>query len=158
MPEGSEDWNRLVGRTVEIRQDGRHIRAGEVEDAAKDSSVMWLRFDGNHGRQLIAKSDTAHRRSASGPALHDLRPPGYPARTVVPGSWMSGGPANRPIPSTRTNSAPLPPNSEFRSRRSAISMSTISRQQDPRPDNLAEHDAGRHLPLAVPSFVETTTR
>lgn len=57
MPEGSEDWNRVVGRIVELRRDGRLIRAGEVEVAAKDSSVMWLRFDGNHGRQLIAKSD-----------------------------------------------------------------------------------------------------
>ncbi|MFJ6376118.1 hypothetical protein ACIQH9_10385 [Pseudarthrobacter oxydans] len=57
MPEESEDWNQLVGRTIELRRDGRLIRAGEVEDAANDSSVMWLRFDGNHGRQLIAKSD-----------------------------------------------------------------------------------------------------
>ncbi|WP_427132713.1 hypothetical protein [Pseudarthrobacter sp. S9] len=57
MPDAGEDWNLLVGRTVELRRDGRLVRAGEVEDAAKDSSVMWLRFDGNHGRQLIAKSD-----------------------------------------------------------------------------------------------------
>jgi hypothetical protein len=57
MPEAREDWNVLVGRTVELHRNGRLIRTGEVEDATRDSSVMWLRFDGNHGRQLIAKSD-----------------------------------------------------------------------------------------------------
>jgi hypothetical protein len=33
------------------------VRTGEVEDATDDSAVMWLRFDGNHGRQLVSKFD-----------------------------------------------------------------------------------------------------
>lgn len=57
MPEANDDWKLLVGRIIELRQNGRHIRTAEVEDATVDSSVMWLRFDGNHGRQLITHSD-----------------------------------------------------------------------------------------------------
>jgi hypothetical protein len=53
----NDDWNLLVGRTVELLRDGQLIRTAEVEDATWDSSVMWLRFDGNYGRQLISKTD-----------------------------------------------------------------------------------------------------
>jgi hypothetical protein len=28
-----------------------------VEDATPDSSVLWLKFNGNHGRQLVARTD-----------------------------------------------------------------------------------------------------
>lgn len=51
------DWTLLVGRTIELLRDGRPIRTAEVEQAAADSSIMWLRFDGNHGRQLITHGD-----------------------------------------------------------------------------------------------------
>lgn len=57
MPEMINDWTLLVGRTIELRQDGRPVRIAEVEDATADSSVMWLRFDGNNGRQLITHGD-----------------------------------------------------------------------------------------------------
>lgn len=56
MPAG-EDWNQLVGRTVELRRYGIHLRYGEVEVVSDDSSVMWLRFDGATGRQLTMKTD-----------------------------------------------------------------------------------------------------
>jgi hypothetical protein len=57
MDEADDDWTLLVGRTVELRRGGQHVRTAEVEDATWDSSVMWLRFDGNHGRQLISKTE-----------------------------------------------------------------------------------------------------
>ncbi|MDN4645994.1 hypothetical protein [Arthrobacter sp. PsM3] len=57
LPEVMDEWNLLVGRTIEIRRDGRHVRTAEVEAATSDSSIMWLRFDGNHLRKLIAKTD-----------------------------------------------------------------------------------------------------
>jgi hypothetical protein len=57
MPEAMDGWTLLVGRTSEIRHDGRHVRTAEVEAATSDSSIMWLRFDGNHLRKLIAETD-----------------------------------------------------------------------------------------------------
>lgn len=57
VPETTGDWQQLIGSRVELRLDGRTVRTGEVEDATQDSSVMWLRFDGNHGRQLVSKTD-----------------------------------------------------------------------------------------------------
>lgn len=57
MPEIINDWTLLVGRTIELLRDGRPIRTAEVEQAAADSSIMWQRFDGNHGRQLITHGD-----------------------------------------------------------------------------------------------------
>ncbi|CAN7523686.1 hypothetical protein [Arthrobacter sp. LjRoot14] len=57
VPETTGNWQQLIGSRVELRLDGRIVRTGEVEDATQDSSVMWLRFDGNHGRQLVSKTD-----------------------------------------------------------------------------------------------------
>jgi hypothetical protein len=57
MYEPSEDWRQLVGRVVELRLNGQLIRTAEVEDVTPDSSVLWLRFDGCHGRQLVSKTD-----------------------------------------------------------------------------------------------------
>lgn len=57
MPEAIDEWNLLVGRTIELRRAGSHVRTAEVEAATSDSSFMWLRFDGNHARKLIAKTD-----------------------------------------------------------------------------------------------------
>ena len=56
-PEPTSTWQQLIGSRVELRLDGRIVRTGEVEDATHDSSVMWLRFGGNHGRQLVSKTD-----------------------------------------------------------------------------------------------------
>ncbi|MFF2296133.1 hypothetical protein [Arthrobacter sp. NPDC058127] len=50
-------WPPLVGHTIELFRDGTRVRIAEVEDATADSSVMWLRFDGIHGRQLITRGD-----------------------------------------------------------------------------------------------------
>ncbi|MGK3957730.1 hypothetical protein ACLKOZ_16240 [Arthrobacter sp. R4] len=57
MDEATEDWHQLVGSWVELRAGGRVVRTGEVEAVAADSSVMWLKFNGNHGRQMVAKTD-----------------------------------------------------------------------------------------------------
>lgn len=57
MSEAPENWQLLIGCRVELRRGGQVVRTGEVEDAMADSSVMWLRFDGNYGRQLVAKTD-----------------------------------------------------------------------------------------------------
>ncbi len=53
----NNDWNTLVGRTVEIRRNNEHIRTAEVEIAAADSTIMWLRSHGNDPRQAILESD-----------------------------------------------------------------------------------------------------
>ncbi|WP_066289998.1 hypothetical protein [Arthrobacter sp. B6] len=57
MDEATEDWHQLIGSWVELRSGGSVIRTGEVETAAADSSVMWLKFNGTHGRQMVAKTD-----------------------------------------------------------------------------------------------------
>lgn len=57
MSESGEDWRQLVGRVVELRRDGQLVRTAEVEDVTPDSSILWLRFDGNHGRQLVTRTD-----------------------------------------------------------------------------------------------------
>lgn len=45
-------WNRLIGAFVEIRQDGRIIRTGFVEDAMPDSTALWLAADGVQPRSM----------------------------------------------------------------------------------------------------------
>ncbi len=55
--EADPDWPQLVGKQVELRFGGMVVRTGEVEEATADSSVLWLRFDGNHGRQMVARTD-----------------------------------------------------------------------------------------------------
>ena len=57
MDEATEDWQQLVGSWVELRSRGNVVRTGEVEVVTEDSSVMWLKFNGNHGRQMVAKTD-----------------------------------------------------------------------------------------------------
>lgn len=53
----SGEWENLVGCTVEVRRGGHRLRNGVVEAVSSDSSMMWLQFDGVHGRQLIMKTD-----------------------------------------------------------------------------------------------------
>lgn len=57
MSEATEDWRELVGSWVELRSGGSVVRTGEVEVVTEDSSVMWLKFNGTHGRQMVAKTD-----------------------------------------------------------------------------------------------------
>jgi ribosomal 30S subunit maturation factor RimM len=57
MPEAPENWQQLIGSWVELRREGKVVRTGEVEDATPDSSVLWLKFDGINGRQLVARTD-----------------------------------------------------------------------------------------------------
>lgn len=57
MRGAADDWQHLRGSWVELRADGRLVRTGEVEDVAADSSVLWLRYNGAHGRQMIAAGD-----------------------------------------------------------------------------------------------------
>ncbi|MBT2551439.1 hypothetical protein [Arthrobacter sp. ISL-65] len=64
MPEVN-DWSMLVGRTVELRLDGRYVRTAEVEDATADDSIIWLRFDGNDGRKLISNTEGYEIRPVS---------------------------------------------------------------------------------------------
>jgi hypothetical protein len=47
------DWNRLIGVPVEIRQYGRVVRSGVVDDVMPDSSMLWLMADSAHGRTLF---------------------------------------------------------------------------------------------------------
>jgi len=42
---------------VEVRHRGHPLRSGVVEQVSSDSSIMWLLFDGVHGRQIIMKTD-----------------------------------------------------------------------------------------------------
>jgi hypothetical protein len=56
-PTLEENWCELVGKTVEIRIGSRFIRRAEVEAATTDSCNIWLRAEGNDGRQLISRTD-----------------------------------------------------------------------------------------------------
>lgn len=74
------DCKYIVGQTIEIRSVARHLRQGVVEEVSNDSSIMWLGFDGVHGRQLIMTTDAyeihipgealslSHDKSGSGPS------------------------------------------------------------------------------------------
>lgn len=42
----NKDWQDLVGRTVELRLEGRVVRTAEVEEVSADSSLLWLRPQG----------------------------------------------------------------------------------------------------------------
>jgi hypothetical protein len=66
MPEAPENWQQLIGSWVELRRGGKVVRTGEVEDATPDSSVLWLKFDGINGRQLVARTDGYEVHPVSG--------------------------------------------------------------------------------------------
>lgn len=57
MPEFDKEWRDLVGCTIELRREGRLVRTAEVEEVSADSSLLWLRFHGNDGRQIITQWD-----------------------------------------------------------------------------------------------------
>ena len=53
----SENWARLVGAFVEIRQNHRTVRSGIVENVMPDSSLLWLAADATNQRAMFAAAD-----------------------------------------------------------------------------------------------------
>lgn len=51
------DWSRLIGAPVEVRKDFLLVRAGVVDDAMADSSILWLAADSTQGRALFTAAD-----------------------------------------------------------------------------------------------------
>jgi len=51
------EWSRLIGTPVEVRKDFELVRAGIVDDAMQDSSVLWLAADASGGRALFAAAE-----------------------------------------------------------------------------------------------------
>lgn len=49
-------WSLLINAFVEIRQNGKIIRTGIVEDAMPDSSIVWVAGDGIRSRQMFEVS------------------------------------------------------------------------------------------------------
>ena len=45
-------WRRLIGRTVQIRHNGRIIRTGTVDDAMADSTALWIAGDSTQSRAM----------------------------------------------------------------------------------------------------------
>lgn len=52
-----DEWLPLVGETVQIRNNGRFVRAGIVDAVTIDDAILWLAADGVIQRQLIARAD-----------------------------------------------------------------------------------------------------
>lgn len=51
-----DDWARLVGAEVEVRQSGSVLRRGRVETATTDSKVAWIEASGAETRMMVEKS------------------------------------------------------------------------------------------------------
>lgn len=49
-------WNDLVGRQVQILQDGRTIRTGYVEEVTEAADALWIAADGIDRRALYEKA------------------------------------------------------------------------------------------------------
>lgn len=45
-------WRRLIGTTVQIRQNGTTIRTGTVDDAMADSTALWIAGDSTQSRAM----------------------------------------------------------------------------------------------------------
>ncbi|WP_461175156.1 hypothetical protein M1D93_20735 (plasmid) [Arthrobacter sp. Z1-9] len=52
-PRKHVEWNKLINTRVEIRQNGRVIRTGIVEEAMPDSSALWIAADSHGPRQMF---------------------------------------------------------------------------------------------------------
>jgi len=46
-------WSQLVNVLVEVRQNGRTIRQGIVDDAMPDSSALWIAADSTDPRRIF---------------------------------------------------------------------------------------------------------
>lgn len=51
-----QDWNRLLGQHIEIRQNGHLIRTGTVDAVMPDNSILWLSAEGNWRREMVERS------------------------------------------------------------------------------------------------------
>jgi len=51
------DWNDLIGEWVRLRQDGRIVRTGYVEDVTLAADALWLQGHGAEPRRLYLKAD-----------------------------------------------------------------------------------------------------
>jgi len=45
-------WRRLIGATVQVRQGGRILRTGTVDDAMADSTALWIAGDAAKPRTM----------------------------------------------------------------------------------------------------------
>ncbi|PNH80195.1 hypothetical protein [Arthrobacter sp. AFG20] len=45
-------WRRLIGATVQIRQNGHVIRTGTVDDAMADSTALWIAGNATQPRTM----------------------------------------------------------------------------------------------------------
>lgn len=50
-----DDWRLLQGVCVEVWREGCKLRDGYVDTASVDSSMAWIRADGNDPRMLVEK-------------------------------------------------------------------------------------------------------
>lgn len=51
-----KNWTTLVGTNVEIRQQGRPVCEGYVDDVTKDGAILWILTPGR-GRRLYEKAE-----------------------------------------------------------------------------------------------------
>lgn len=52
-----DEWQRLVGAEVDVRQFGRAVRKGTVDAATPDGSMVWVARQGVDERTLLHKAD-----------------------------------------------------------------------------------------------------
>lgn len=45
-------WRRLIGTTVQIRDNGAIIRTGTIDDAMADSTALWIAGDSTQSRTM----------------------------------------------------------------------------------------------------------
>jgi hypothetical protein len=55
-----DDWSLLVGRQIEIHEQGKVLDWGRVENVTMDGNILWLEMDGPRCRRLIEKSPVRH--------------------------------------------------------------------------------------------------
>ncbi|MFB8369729.1 hypothetical protein ACFC25_10235 [Pseudarthrobacter sp. NPDC055928] len=46
-------WSTLVGREITVKQGGRLLDQGRVEEATSDGRLLWLMQDGANHRRII---------------------------------------------------------------------------------------------------------
>lgn len=51
------DWQRALGQDVEIRVNGKSVRAGKVDAVMPDDSILWISAEGADSRQMLARAD-----------------------------------------------------------------------------------------------------
>jgi hypothetical protein len=51
------EWQRTVGQSVEIWNNGKLVCKGTVEAVMPDDTLLWISADGVSSRQMIFRSD-----------------------------------------------------------------------------------------------------